>query len=279
MTCNRRHPTPSGPRAAARLVVFDFDGTLSWLRHGWPCIMTAVMREHLPAIAGEDAVAIDALLTGIVLGMNGHPTIMQMTRFAALVQERGGQVRAPEDLRAEYQARLDTEIAARVARIRGGSAATDDFVVCGARALLERLAASGATLAVLSSTVEERVREEAGILGLTRYFGGRIHGCVGDPSTFTKRAVFERLLRETGCSGGELLSFGDGPVEIAETRRLGGTAIAVCSDEDDNGSGICDPFKREQLLRAGAHEAIADFRDADAALARLQLVVAASARA
>ncbi|MBA3939408.1 MAG: HAD family hydrolase, partial [Planctomycetes bacterium] len=163
--------------------------------------------------------------------------------------------------------------------LRDGSAGTDAFVVCGARPLLERLAASGATLAVLSSTVEERVREEAGILGLTGYFGGRIHGCVGDPATFTKRAVFERLLRETGCSGSELLSFGDGPVEIAETRQLGGTAIAVCSDEDDNGSGICDPYKREQLLRAGAHEAIADFRDADAALARLQVAVAVPARA
>ncbi|MBA3938021.1 MAG: hypothetical protein H0X38_11210, partial [Planctomycetes bacterium] len=108
MTCNRRHPSPTGPRAPARLVVFDFDGTLSWLRHGWPRIMTAVMRAHLPARAGEDEAASDALLAGIVLGMNGHPTILQMTRFAALVQERGGPVLAPEALRAEYQAHLDT---------------------------------------------------------------------------------------------------------------------------------------------------------------------------
>jgi phosphoglycolate phosphatase-like HAD superfamily hydrolase len=277
MTCHRRHSGPPATRAPARLVVFDFDGTLSWLRHGWPRIMTAVLRARLPAQAGEDEAAVSALLAGIVLGLNGHPTIVQMTRFAALVRERGGPALEPEALRAEYQARLDTEIAARVAGIRAGRAAADDFVVCGARPLLERLAASGAVLAVLSSTVEERVREEAGVLGLTGYFAGRIHGCVGDPTTFTKRAVFARLLAETGCSGGELLSFGDGPVEIAETRLLGGTAIAVCSDEDDNGCGVCDPFKREQLLRAGAHEAIPDFRDADAALLRLGVAVAARA--
>ena len=176
MTCHRRDPSPTATRPPARLVVFDFDGTLSWLRHGWPRIMTAVMRAHLPARSGEDEAAVAALLAGIVLGMNGHPTIMQMTRFAALVRERGGPVHAPEALRAEYQARLDAEIAARVARMRDGSAGTDAFVVCGARRLLERLAASGAVLAVLSSTVEERVREEAGVLGLTGYFAGRIHG-------------------------------------------------------------------------------------------------------
>ena len=34
-------------------VVFDFDGTLSWLRHGWPEIMLRLFREHLPRRAGE----------------------------------------------------------------------------------------------------------------------------------------------------------------------------------------------------------------------------------
>ena len=29
-------------------VVFDFDGTLSWLRHGWPELMLEVFEENMP---------------------------------------------------------------------------------------------------------------------------------------------------------------------------------------------------------------------------------------
>ncbi|MEI9896772.1 MAG: hypothetical protein WDN28_23655 [Chthoniobacter sp.] len=36
----------------------------------------------------------------------------------------------------------------------------------------------------------------------------------------------------------------------------------MCSDEDHNGSGVMDAFKRRQLLEAGADAAIPDFRDA-----------------
>ena len=49
---------------------------------------------------------------------------------------------------------------------------------------------------------------------------------------------------------------------IRSTKEIGGLAIAVCSDEDHNGSGVMDPFKQRQLLDAGADAAIPDFRDA-----------------
>lgn len=251
-------------------VVFDFDGTLSWLRHGWPMIMTAVMRERLPRLRGEDDRQVEGLLNGIIIGLNGRPTIVQMVRFAEVVRERGGPVLDAETLRAEYQRRLDLEIAARSARIRDGRAQVDEFVVFAARDLLTRLTRDGLRLFVLSSTVEERVREEAGLLGLTSFFGDRIHGCVGDPTRFTKRAVFERILREDGIGGDRLLSFGDGPVELGDTKALGGLAIAVCSDEEHNGSGVCDAHKERQLLAAGADLAIPDFRDAIALVDQLR---------
>jgi phosphoserine phosphatase len=148
--------------------------------------------------------------------------------------------------------------------------ADDAYVVHGARLLLEQLRTAGVRMAVVSSTVEERVREEAELLGLTRYFDNRIHGCVGDPTTYAKRGVFERLLREDGISGSQVLAFGDGPVEIVETKRLGGIAVAVCSDEEHNGSGINDTVKHRQLLEAGADYAIPDFRDAIALVNRLR---------
>lgn len=271
---------PSAPLAATMAsiatrpqishVVFDFDGTLSWLRHGWPAIMLQVMRERLLRLRDESDAQVDSLLTGIIIGLNGKPTILQMIRFAEVVRERGGAALDPESLRAEYQRRLDVEISARSTQVRGKQVADDFFVVHGARALLEKLRRDGLKLYVLSSTVEERVREEAELLDLTRYFDGRINGCVGDPTTFSKRGVFDRILREDGITGDRLLSFGDGPVELSDTKALGGRSIAVCSDEDHNGSGICDAHKERQLLAAGADLAIPDYRDAIALVGRLR---------
>ncbi|MBU4461239.1 MAG: HAD family hydrolase [Verrucomicrobia bacterium] len=261
---------PSFARRRIRHVVFDFDGTLSWLRHGWPDMMLGIFRDRLPRRAGETAESVRNALLGIVLGLNGHPTIRQMTRFGELVRERGGPSQNPSELLAVYTDRLEAEIATRTALVRSGGAQPDDFVVHGARSLLERLRHLDIPCSILSSTVEERVRDEAELLGLAPFFDGRIHGGTGDPGRFSKMEVFRRILRETGTDGTELLSFGDGPVEIADTKSLGGAAIAVCSDESRNGSGVMDPFKRRQLLDAGADAAIPDYRDAPALLDRMR---------
>ena len=252
------------PRPQITHAVFDFDGTLSWLRHGWPELMFQVFREHFDARSGESEGAVHDLLLNLIVSLNGKPTIFQMIRFAELMRERGGGILDPESLRQEYQRRLDEAISDRTAKIRAGQATVDDYVVHGARWLLEKLRRSGITPIILSSTVEERVREEAALLELSRYFGLHIYGGVGDPEKFSKLAVFQRLFSAEGISGPQLLSFGDGPVEIANTKELGGLAIAVCSDEHNNGSGLMDPFKQRQLLEAGADAAIPDYRDAGA---------------
>ena len=43
--------------------------------------------------------------------------------------------------------------------------------------------------------------------------------------------VIERILRENQIAGAQLLSFGDGYVEIQNTKEVGGLAVAVASDE------------------------------------------------
>jgi phosphoglycolate phosphatase-like HAD superfamily hydrolase len=250
------------PRPGIALVVFDFDGTLSWLRHGWPGIMLRLFQRHFPRRHGETEAEADALLADAILRLNGKPTIFQMIRFADLAAERGGAALDPEALRAEYQRELDEAIARRSAEIRSGESQADDYVVYGARRLVEHLVARRVAVGVLSSTIEERVREEAALLGIAPLFDDRIAGSTGDARQFLKRAVFERWLREAGREGDALLSFGDGPVEIADTKALGGIAVAVCSDEDENGSGRCDQEKRRQLIAAGADMVIPDFRHA-----------------
>ncbi len=76
--------------------------------------------------------------------------------------------------------------------------------------------------------------------------------------------VNERILRENSIQGQQLLAFGDGYVEIQNTKEVGGLAVAVASDEANNGSGRMDEWKRNRLLGVGADLVIPDFRDAEA---------------
>jgi hypothetical protein len=81
--------------------------------------------------------------------------------------------------------------------------------------------------------------------------------------------VIERLLRENSVPGHQLLGFGDGYVEIENTKEVGGLAVAAATDEAHNGSGNIDPWKRERLLKVGADVVIPDYRDAAALLERI----------
>lgn len=243
-------------------VIFDFDGTLSWLRHGWPRIMLAGFLSHAPAAWQPRA----EVLLADILSLNGKPTIHQMRSFAERMAREGVSVCA-EELFAEYEANLHRAIAERREMIARG-ADRDGFVVWGARRMLEALRERGVTLVILSGTVETEVRAEAELLGLATFFGNHIYGSTRG-AVFSKRDVIERLLREEGIEGGHLLSFGDGPVEIEFTKAVGGLAIGVASDEDVNGSHEMDAFKREQLARAGADALIPDYAEGEALLAEI----------
>ena len=113
-----------------------------------------------------------------------------------------------------------------------------------------------------SGTDEPAVRQEAELLDVARYFGPHVYGAQDDYRQFSKKIVIDRILREHDVSGQYLLAFGDGYVEIENTKQVGGLAVAVASDEADNGSGRVDPWKRQRLLEVGADVVIPDFRDA-----------------
>jgi phosphoglycolate phosphatase len=257
------------PRPQISHVVFDFDGTLSWLRHGWPQIMCDVFEPRVPAREGESRQALRELLLDEVLALNGKASIHQMMRCAELVRERGGEAPEPEALLREYQRRLDLVIRERTEMIRSGQAQRDEFVVWGARNFLEMLQARGLTLIILSGTIEHRVKEEAALLDLERYFGAHIYGSTADAAQSSKRAVMGRLLREEQITGEHLLAVGDGPVEIQVAKELGGMAVAVASDEEHNGSGKVDPHKHPQLVAAGADLVVPDYQDGEALLERI----------
>ena len=254
------------PRPEISHVLFDFDGTLSLIREGWPEVMIPLFMEFLPRRPGETDAEARRLMTEDIMSLNGKQTIYQMIQFADRVKERGGQPREPLWYKNEYLRRLDQRIAHRLDGIRRGELRRDDWLVFGARPLLENLMRRGLALYLASGTDERYVAEESGLLDLTRYFGPHVYGALDDYKKFSKKMVIDRILRENRISGEQLLSFGDGYVEIENTKQAGGLAVAVASDEANNGSGKMDSWKRQRLLGVGADAVIPDYRDGEALL-------------
>ncbi len=250
------------PRPGISHVLFDFDGTLSLIRQGWPEVMVPMFTEVLPALPGETDADRGRLAFEDIMRLNGKQTIYQMMQLAARIRERGGEAKEPLWYKHEYLRRLDLRIKDRVDGLRQGTIQADDLLVHGARRLLENLKERGLPIYLASGTDEIFVKQEAELLGLTLYFGRRIYGAQDDYKTFSKKMVIERIIRENGIRGEQLLSCGDGYVEIENTREAGGLAVAVASDEANNGSGQMDEWKRERLSGVGADVVIPDFRDA-----------------
>lgn len=257
------------PRPGLSHVLFDFDGTLSLIRQGWPEVMIPMFMEHLPRRAGDTDETVRQLVTDDIMRLNGKQTIYQMMQLAERIKERGGAPHEPLWYKHEYLRRLDQRIQARVEGLAGGTIPHDDLVVFGARRLLELLHGRGFHLYLASGTDEVFVKHEAAMLDLTRYFGRHIYGAKDDYKSFSKKLVIDRILAENQITGDNLLSFGDGYVEIENTKQVGGLAVAVASDEAHNGSGNVDEWKRQRLLGVGADVVIPDYRDAAALLAVL----------
>lgn len=250
------------PRPGITHVVFDFDGTLSLIRQGWPDVMVPMFTEVLPPLPGETDEDRRRMAFDDIMKLNGKQTIYQMIQLADRIRERGGVPQEPLEYKHEYLRRLEEKITARVAGLNAGTIQPDDLCVFGSRALLDNLKARGLSLYLASGTDEPFVKREAELLGLTHYFGRHIYGAQDNYQNFSKKMVIDRILKENAIDGSKLLAFGDGYVEIQNTKEVGGLAVAVASDEAHNGSGRMDEWKRDRLSGVGADVVIPDYRDA-----------------
>jgi phosphoglycolate phosphatase len=241
-------------------VVFDFDGTIAWLKHGWPDILANLLVRYFPTQSEE----ILSTLRTEILALNGKPPIFQIRRCLEMARQSEKILPEPEQVLKEYASKLGEAIWERVADVRRGKVSAESFLVYGTMSLLKGLTDRGLTLVILSGTEQERVLEEAEFLGLKPYFGRHIYGSTNDLAASSKEAVISRLLSEERIAGEHFLSFGDGPVEIQVTKQVGGLAVGVASDENVNGSGKMDPQKEKLLKDAGADVLIPDYRDASA---------------
>jgi phosphoglycolate phosphatase-like HAD superfamily hydrolase len=249
----------NGARPEVSHAVFDFDGTLSWLRSGWPDIMVGLFLEFLPAERAQ-LPEVRKCLRQEILALNGKPSIHQMERFHALAPQYQAMVPEPAALLQQYLAHLNLTLQRRIESLIRREVSPEDYVIAGAFSLLKELQKHDIRLVILSGTAEADVRREAELLRLQPFFGEHVYGSTPGQD-FSKKQVIDRIIRDEGIEGTHLLSFGDGPVEIEFTKAVGGLAIGVASDENVNGSGLIDPDKREHLVRAGADAIIPDYRN------------------
>jgi phosphoglycolate phosphatase-like HAD superfamily hydrolase len=251
---------PDLPRGRFRVAVFDFDGTLSLLRGGWMSIMLAMMLEVLRQTGTEETdEQLRGLIEDFVMRNNGRPTIYQMLALVEQVEQRGGEPQPVEVYLDRYHAKLLARVRERARELQSGLAPPERWVVPGSHALLEGLRKRGVHLILASGTEVVHVRREADLLQLSKWFGDRVYGPGEEATGFSKAGVIDQAVAEHGLGEGELLAFGDGPVEIAEARRVGGVAVAVASDEVHR-EGV-NEWKRDRLIAAGADLVVPHYRD------------------
>lgn len=248
---------------AVKYALFDFDGTVSLIRQGWQEIMIPYFAEVLEATGtNESHEEILTVVREFVDLLTGKQTIFQCMRLDEEVVRRGGPHRAPIEYKNEYLRRLGLRIADRKEALADGSLAPDAWRVPGCAEFIKKLQENGIRCYLASGTDEEDVIYEAKLLGLDQAFAGGIHGAHADMTECSKELVIRDMINKENIRPNELVSFGDGYVEVQLVAELGGLAIGAATDEEKR-TGI-NEWKRQRLMNAGANAIIPDFTDSDA---------------
>lgn len=250
-----------------KCAIFDHDGTISTLREGWEGIMEPMM---IKAILGDAYTTVDtttlaklqARMQTFIEATTGIQTLIQMQGLVELVAEFGfvpkEQMLDAFGYKKVYDCELKKLIAGRMQKLTRGELSAEDFIIKGARQMLQFLHERGVRLYLASGTDEEDVIIEAKALGYAELFDGGIYGSVGDMAKDAKRLVMDRIINEIGQENStRMVVFGDGPVELRESRMRGGYAVGIASD-DVRRYGL-NLTKRKRLIRAGAHVIVPDF--------------------
>ncbi|MFA5814444.1 MAG: PfkB family carbohydrate kinase [Bacteroidales bacterium] len=247
--------------------IFDHDGTISTLREGWELIMAPMM---IKAILGDkyhdaDEVLYQKVKTRVdefIDKTTGIQTLVQMQGLMGLIREFGC---IPKEKMLDefgykqiYNEELLVMVKERERKLSRGELLLEDFTLKNAVPFLQKLYDAGIKLYLVSGTDEEDVEGEARVLGYNHLFEGRIYGAIGDVTKEAKKMVLDRILNTIGETVfGKIATFGDGPVEIRETRKRGGVTIGIASNELRR-YGL-NEHKRTRLIKAGADIIVPDF--------------------
>ena len=144
--------SPGASARNARVVLFDFDGTLSLIRSGWMKVMVPMMVEILAGLkTGEKEAELQAVVEEFVWRLTGKETIYQMIALAEAVEVRGGKPLEASAYKKMYLASGTDEIymkeEARLLGITqyfdgGVYGALDDYKSFSKAILIQRILAS-----------------------------------------------------------------------------------------------------------------------------------------
>lgn len=244
-----------------KYALFDFDGTISLIREGWQSIMISYFCEVLRETGTKESdEEIKACVTDFVDFLTGKQTIYQCIRLDEEAVKRGGEKRDPLMYKKEYLRRLEERISGRKKALADGSAEPEAYLVPGIKAFIAELQRKGIKCYLASGTDEEDVLREAALLGLNEIFEDRIHGARDEMLACSKELVINDMIGREKIKPTELVSFGDGYVEIELVAKLGGLAIGAATEEERR-EGV-NEWKRNRLIAAGAYAIIPDFRKA-----------------
>ncbi len=253
-------------RGRTKHILFDFDGTVSLLREGWPEIMAPVCTEMICGDT-EPTPAIVEEVHEMIEDTTGIQTILQMERLVEMVRAHGlvpeSEIQDARGYKQVYNDRLMVPVRERLARLASGESTVEEVTLRGALPFLERLSHHKIPMYVFSGTDQDDVRNECAKVGAAPYFE-EIWGALGSFEEYSKEKVIKDIMAKHGLHGKEVLAIGDGPVEIRNAKAVGGLAIGVASDET-RGQGWNEP-KRERLKKAGADILVPDFGDGEALL-------------
>jgi rfaE bifunctional protein kinase chain/domain len=261
--CYSLDQTPTG---SIKHAIFDHDGTISTLRQGWETVMEPVM---VKAILGDKYETADETLYHKVVTRakdyidksTGIQTILQMEALIEIIKEFGlvekDKILDKFGYKEIYNDALMEMVNKRMGKLKEGELSLEDYTVKGSVDFLKQLKAKGVKLYLASGTDRDDVINEAKVLGYADMFDGGIYGSVGDVSKYSKKMVIDKIISDNKLSGAQLGVFGDGPVEIQETRKKGGLTVGIASDEVQR-FGL-NAEKRARLIKAGAHIVVPDF--------------------
>ncbi len=245
--------------------LFDHDGTISTLRNGWDTVMEKVM---VQCILGDSYTPANNLYEKVVERVKeyidkstGVQTIVQMQGLLQLVEEfsmiPSEEILSAEQYKKTFNDALMELIDQRTGKIERGDPIKDDFIIPGVLDFLNELKNRGVTLYLASGTDHDDVIREATLLGYANLFDGGIYGSKGDIKLYSKKKIIKEIIAKNKLKGGDLIFFGDGPVEIRECRKMNGISVGLASDE--NHKKRLNLGKRNRLIKAGAHIITADF--------------------
>src|SRR5215472_1215419 len=124
--------TPGASARNAKVVLFDFDGTLSLIRSGWMNVMVPMMVEILWDLkTGETEEELRPVVEEFVWRLTGKETIYQMIALAEAIAQRGGTPLEPLVYKKMYLDRLWQKIEGRIQALKKGRVSPDEYLVPG----------------------------------------------------------------------------------------------------------------------------------------------------